>query len=481
MFGIKVLEGLNDLGSRLEPALVGLIDLRVALGLSESPDAVGIVEEGFALYDLLFGLEPPGLDLLELSACLLGLDNDLFDQRDELRQPLPRTSTDNAQRNAVAVNRQALRHPLGDDRFAGRGADRIDVAEAVSHEGLGVLLTAPVRCSASPSGSGGRASRDTQCYCSSADLVAMELRHLRYFVAVVDELHFGRAACRLHIVQPALSKSIMALEQELGVQLLVRTKRSVSVTDAGELLAREARVILQRVDRAVDSVRLTGSGHLGRLEIGCIAPATWSILPQILRDYRLRYPEVKVRLTELPSAEQLTALEEGAIDVGFVRLPLNDDALEFDVVYREPFIATVPETHPLAHEPTISVAALAEEPFIAATRSAEPGFYDQCLAVFAEHGCAPKIVEEANAASAMLGMVAMGLGVTVSPMSLRTMPRAGVTCRPLTASTIVLDLGVARQVNARSATLATFLQAVRETAAVTAPADETREPKAAAT
>ncbi len=296
---------------------------------------------------------------------------------------------------------------------------------------------------------------------------ALELRHLKYFVAVADELHFGRAATRLHIVQPALSKSIMALERELGVQLFVRTKRSVAITEAGSVLALEARSILQRVDRAVDSVRLTNSGHSGRLEIGCIAPATWSILPVVLRRYRNRYPNVKLRLTELPSAEQLTALEQGAIDVGFVRLPLHHDDLEFEVVHREPFIATLPESHPLAAEETISVTALAREPFIAATRSAEPGFYDQCIAVFAEHGVAPRIVEEANAPSAMLGMVAMGLGVTVSPVSLLTMPRIGVVCRPLEASSVVLELGVARKSGARSAALDAFLEAVGDIADTT--------------
>ena len=259
----------------------------------------------------------------------------------------------------------------------------------------------------------------------------------------------------------------MALERELGVQLFVRTKRSVAITEAGSVLAQEARGILQRVDRAVDSVRLTGSGHIGRLEIGCIAPATWSILPGVLRQYRQQYPDVKVRLTELPSAAQLTALEQGTIDVGFVRLPLYDDELEFKVVYREPFIATVPETHRLAAAATIPVAALAEEPFIAATRSAEPGFYNQCIAVFAEHGVAPNIVEESNAASAILGMVAMGLGVTVSPQSLLTMPRVGVICRPLEASSVVLELGVARQTEPHSAALNAFLQVVGEIAAAT--------------
>ena len=125
------------------------------------------------------------------------------------------------------------------------------------------------------------------------------------------------------------------------------------------------------------------------------------------------------------------------------------------------------ETHRLAAAATIPVAALAEEPFIAATRSAEPGFYNQCIAVFAEHGVAPNIVEESNAASAILGMVAMGLGVTVSPQSLLTMPRVGVICRPLEASSVVLELGVARQTEPHSAALNAFLQVVGEIAAAT--------------
>jgi DNA-binding transcriptional LysR family regulator len=293
----------------------------------------------------------------------------------------------------------------------------------------------------------------------------VELRHLRYFVALADELHFGRAAHRLHIVQPALSKQIAALERELGVQLFVRTKRSVSITDAGRVLAPEARSILKRVERAIETTKLTAQGDIGRLEIGCIAPATWSVLPAALRSFSRQVPGVKLRLTELPSASQLEALHAGTIDVGFVRLPLYDETLQFDVVYREPFIATVPEIHPLAAQKDISVLELAEEPFIAATRSAEPGFYDQCIAVFAEHGVVPRIVEEGNAPSAMLGMIAMGLGVTVSPASLLTMPRVGVVCRPLRKSSVVLELGVARHPEVGSPALEAFLLAVGEVAA----------------
>ncbi len=290
----------------------------------------------------------------------------------------------------------------------------------------------------------------------------MELRHLRYFVALADELHFGRAAQRLHIVQPALSKQIAALERELGVQLFVRTKRSVAITDAGRVFAPEARSILMRVERAIETTKLTAQGDIGRLEIGCIAPATWSVLPGALRSFSQRYPGVKLRLTELPSASQLDALHSGTIDVGFVRLPLHDDMLRFDIIHREPFIATVPETHPLAAQKDISVRELAAEPFIAATRSAEPGFYDQCIAVFAEHGVVPRVVEEGNAPSAILGMIAMGLGVTVSPASILSMPRVGVVCRPLRKSSVVLELGVVRHPEPGPPALDAFLQAVGE-------------------
>ena len=305
----------------------------------------------------------------------------------------------------------------------------------------------------------------------------LELRHLKHFLALSEELHFGRAANRLHIVQPALSKSIMTLERELGVELFVRTKRSVAITEAGSVLAQEARLILARVDRAVDATRLADTGHIGRLEVGYIAPATWSVLPPVLREHRIHYPGVKLRLTELPSAEQLVALEQDSLDVGFVRMPLHHEDLTFEVVHREPFVATLPESHPLAREPVVAVEALAEEPFIAATRAAEPGFYDQCIAVFAEHGLVPKIVEEANAPSAMLGMVAIGLGVTVSPLSLLTMPRVGVICRPLRDSSVVLELAVARRSNTHSAVLDAFLDAVNKAAAAYARTPERRPAK----
>jgi DNA-binding transcriptional LysR family regulator len=296
----------------------------------------------------------------------------------------------------------------------------------------------------------------------------VELRHLRYFVALAEELHFSRAAQRLYIVQPALSKQIASLERELGVQLFVRTKRSVALTEAGSVFAPEARAILKRVERAVETTKLVARGELGRLEIGCIAPAIWSVLPGVLRGFSERLPSVTLRLTELPSALQLEALHTGAIDVGFVRLPLHDDALRFDVVYREPFVATLPEMHPLAAQNEVSVADLAKEPFIAATRSAEPGFYDQCIAVFAEHGCVPRTVEEGNSSSAILGMIAMGLGVTVSSASMLTAPKIGIVCRPLRDSSIMLELGIARNPETHLPALDAFLQAVQEEADVLA-------------
>ena len=152
----------------------------------------------------------------------------------------------------------------------------------------------------------------------------MELRHLRYFVAVAEELHFGRAAQRLHIVQPALSKQIASLEAELGIQLFNRTKRRVTITDAGRALYEEVRVILQRIDRAVETAQMTAAGQVGSLDIGFIGPAMWSVLPKLLAEHHKRVPDVRFRLAELSSAAQLASLRDGALDAGFVRLPLRD-------------------------------------------------------------------------------------------------------------------------------------------------------------
>lgn len=300
----------------------------------------------------------------------------------------------------------------------------------------------------------------------------MELRHLRYFAAVAEELHFGRAAERLYIVQPALSKQIASLESELGVQLFHRTKRLVTMTEAGRALYEEVRVILQRVERATEIAQSTAAGRIGNLYLSFIGPAMWSIVPDLLAEHRRRFPEVTFHLSELSSSDQIKRLQDGTIDAAFVRLPLYEsDDVDFQGVVRERFVLTVPDSHPLAQTPTserIDFATLANERFVFVPRRVEPGFYDRCIALCKCHGFTPNIVEEGNGPTAICGMVASGLGVTLSPSSILNMPWHGIAFRELTNSNDGLELAVATRRQNPSATLRLFLDTVSDIAALAA-------------
>jgi DNA-binding transcriptional LysR family regulator len=297
----------------------------------------------------------------------------------------------------------------------------------------------------------------------------VELRHLRYFVAVAEELHFGRAAQRLHIVQPALSKQIASLEGELGVQLFHRTKRRVTITDAGRALYEEVKVILQRIERAVETAQMTATGQIGSLDLGFIGPAMWSILPRLLAEHHRRLPEVRFRLSELSSVAQIASLRDGTLDAGFVRLPLHDyDDVEFAVVLREPFVVTLPERHPAAGSPAVDLSELAAEPFIFVPRRVEPGFYDRCIALCQSYGFSPKIVEEGTGPTAICGMVATGLGITLSPASILAAPWPGVVFRELDRPGLELELAVATRREEHSAALQALLVTIDEIAAATA-------------
>jgi DNA-binding transcriptional LysR family regulator len=289
----------------------------------------------------------------------------------------------------------------------------------------------------------------------------VELRHLRYFVALAEELHFGRAAQRLHIVQPALSKQVIALERELGVDLIDRA-HGVKLTRAGELFYAEAREIVDRADRAVDATRATARGEQGLLRIGFVAPAMWSVLPVVLRAHRRLYPELTYRLYEAPTPEHLEQLRANALDVGFVRPPSVDDALAFELVWREPFVVVLPDDHRLAREDAIDLADLANERFVVMPR-ANAMVNDVIVSICLSYGFSPKVVEEGNSPSSLV-MVAMGQCVALVPVSLQDCGVRGITFRPLIRPTPELDLAVAYRRDDRSLALRAFLETARRVA-----------------
>ena len=260
----------------------------------------------------------------------------------------------------------------------------------------------------------------------------MELRHLRYFIAVAEELHFGRAAKKLHISQPPLSMQIRALENELGVMLLNRTQRSVALTQAGNALLGEARHILACVGQAVLTTRRASRGEIGELAIGFISVADYNVLPVVLREFRRAFPLVNLTLRESTSDAQLRDLAAGRIDVGFVLPPINEPSLESVPILREPLIAALPEKHPLARRRgKLALEKLKDAPFILFPRPYAPGLYDDVVSCCKAAGFSPRVEQEAIQMQTIVSLVSAELGVALIPASLTNLRRTGVTYKSL--------------------------------------------------
>ena len=291
----------------------------------------------------------------------------------------------------------------------------------------------------------------------------MELRHLRYFVAVAEELHFGRAATRLFIVQPSLSQQIRQLEDELGFPLLKRTKRSVELTDAGRVFLIEAQRILAQVQEAKHAAQRAYRGEIGRLVIGYISSSTYDLLPMMLSAYRERFPHVDVALRELTTQEQLRALEEESIQVGLLRLPINDPMIHVEVVRREPIVCVLPEAHPLAKHARITVPLLANEPFVLQSRQRGGGYYAQLMNLCLTSGFSPNVIQEVTEMHTIVSLVAAGMGVSLVPLSVKNIRSQGVVYRELEGSTTLTEMAVAWLFDSHSTIVQNFLEVARET------------------
>ena len=308
----------------------------------------------------------------------------------------------------------------------------------------------------------------------------MELRHLRYFQALAEELNFSRAADRVHIVQSALSKQIAALEHELGLTLFQRTSRGVELTQAGRALNERLDSILPTLDSALDITRLTASGELGRLEIGFIAAAMWSVLPAILQEHRRRHPNVVFGVHELPMAgEHLDALLDGSLDAAIVRPIARFRTVAFEPLLREQLVAVLPDGHRLSTKDEIDLSELAGERFVLMPRTAYPEAHDLYQEACLRAGFTPTILDQGDSPNA-LHMVAIGFGVALAPASVIASGLPGITIRPFRHRTPEIELAIAFRKNNHSEPLTALLQTARdlhETSAIaSAPsvvADET--------
>jgi DNA-binding transcriptional LysR family regulator len=249
----------------------------------------------------------------------------------------------------------------------------------------------------------------------------IDIRQLRYFQAVAEELHFGRAAARLAIAQPALSRQIQQIEQELGTPLLRRTQRRVELLPAGALLLERSRAIQQELARTLSDVRRTGTGELGRLALGFIHSSTYGLLPSIIGRFRQLYPAIELELHEMPITVQHAALLRGTIDVGLLRVQPAPAELEVVPVLADPFLLAVPASHPLAGRTRVRLRSVADEPFVMFTKSDAPLFHDRVEALCRQAGFAPRVVQHATQIHTVVGLVGAGLGVAVVPASGRNL------------------------------------------------------------
>jgi len=272
-----------------------------------------------------------------------------------------------------------------------------------------------------------------------------ELRRLRYFIAVAERLHFGRAAQALHISQPPLSRAIRDLEQELGVPLFARSRRRVELTPQGARLLEEARRVTAQLERAVHELRTMGTGEHARLRIGFVSLADYGVLPDLLKTYKAAHPHVRLALREMLSPEQAAALAASELDFGLLLPPVAGAArLEHLVVQRERFVVALPAKHRLAAARSqLALRELAGEPFVTIPRQIAPRLYDIVAQLAAQAGISLNVAQEAIQMQTVVSLVSSGLGAAIVPASIANLGRRGVVYRALADRHPRLDVWLA--------------------------------------
>jgi DNA-binding transcriptional LysR family regulator len=259
----------------------------------------------------------------------------------------------------------------------------------------------------------------------------MDLRHLRYFIAVAEELHFTKAAERLHMAQPPLSRQIRELEEELGVTLLNRTRRHIELSDAGQVFLEKARQVLLAADSAIVEAQRAQRGEVGKLAVGFFEQAAYTFLPPILRAFQERFPLVEVQLRWFPVVEQVEALMRGHSDVAFVRPVVDLNALSKETLLKEPFVVAVPSTHRFADMDVVSVADCARERIITYTQHLAPDYHGMIARLCASAGFIPDILLEVGQVYMALGLASSGAGIAFVPASVQRVRFDNLVYKPL--------------------------------------------------
>ncbi|MBD9527701.1 MULTISPECIES: LysR substrate-binding domain-containing protein [Paracoccus] len=290
----------------------------------------------------------------------------------------------------------------------------------------------------------------------------MELKRLTYFLAVAEELHFGRAAARLDMAQPPLSRQIAALETELGVLLFDRSRSQIRLTQAGEVFRDHARHILERLDTACRDTRAIGLGGAGRLRIAFVGSASHGLLPTLIKSFRSHYPEVELALSAMNNAELHRALVSREIDVAVARPALQDDEFRSELLCREKLILALPDNSPLAGQSRITFADLADQTFVLYPRRPRPSYADVVLGICQREGFTPAKLELTQDFQSAISLVSVGVGLSVVPESVARTQRPGVVYRPYEGDNPGTALTIHARLDNRAPQVVNFLEITRK-------------------
>lgn len=292
----------------------------------------------------------------------------------------------------------------------------------------------------------------------------MNIRQLRYFLAVARELNFTRAAEKVGIAQPPLSQQILALEQELGTQLFTRDRRRVRLTAAGDILVDHAHRVINAAAAAEDAVRLVERGARANITVGAVYSAIYSFLPNLLRYFNSLAPNVEVNLREMTIAQQIEGLNEGVIEVGLLRGPIHQRDLTTEILYRERLVVALPASQANQFGNPVSISEVAERPLIAVARGSSRGYSDRVLDVFDSRELEPKIAHEVSDMHTAVCLVAADMGVSIVPAIMQKMQTNGVIYRPLAEETNGITFAIALRRDVDSPLIDLFLKAARKSA-----------------
>lgn len=292
----------------------------------------------------------------------------------------------------------------------------------------------------------------------------MDLRHLKYFIAVAEEQNIGRAAVRLHMSQPPLTRQIQQLEDELGVQLFIRTPRGMELTSTGKLFLEEARNIYSIIEQAMERTQLAGQGKLGRLDIATFGSGILDTIPKLLLAFRKNYPDVKIVLHTMNKNEQIEALLQRRISLGFNRMLTPTPGISAELISNEPLLLAINEDNPLSKEAEITLHSLIDQPFILFPTSGRPSFADKVVGLCQQAGFTPQISQEVEDVVTAISLVASGFGVCIVSETTSILALTGVIYRPLRhlPENARIDLSCIFRSDDKSPLVAAFLSEIRK-------------------